>query len=662
MACFLNALLAIALASVPATAPADFQIGRGRADITGPAFGIQLWGFVKEGQVSEGIHFRQWSRAFVIADQITGKRIAFVSADIGSITHEIHLSVVERLRARFGELYGLENTILSATHTHAAPGGHWQRGASSPMGSGFVQEYYDVIVAGISDSIAAAHDDLRTGEILIHHGIVENAGANRSLPAYLNNPETERARYDADTDREMTLLKLMVADDPIGVINWFAVHPTAMTYNNRLISGDQKGHASYLMESTNGSRDGRFVAAFAQSNCGDVTPNLNLNNTGPGDNEFETTRIIAERQVAVAQQLFDSATERLTGPVDYRQCFVDMRYRPVAEKFTGVPAARTCPSAYGYAFAAGSTEDGGGHPMFREGMLVRNPLIDGMVKQQLKVEPPSEECRECHGNKVILITTGETKPEPSYTQVVSMTLARIGQLAIVAVPAEFTTMAGRRLRETVAAELGESIQHVVLAGYSNDYTGYVTTKEEYDMQHYEGGHTLYGPWTLAAYQQEFTRLATAMRDGVPVDRGAPPTDVRGSVESKPLGSQGNSAPLEFGSVITPPNGSYAAGSIVEVVFESANPQAGYPQLESFLRVERQHDEQWIAVATDDDWATHCRWVVNEQDADSLLLKVGWQIPADAPAGIYRIGHFGTGKDSSGTKQSYTGFTAPFEVE
>lgn len=657
----LIATMSFLLLSVETTALADFQIGRGRADITGPAMGVQMWGFVREGQISEGIHFRQWSRAFVIADQKSGKRIAFVSADIGSITHAIHLSVVDHLKTRFGDQYTLENTIISATHTHAAPGGFWQYGVGTPLGGNFYQEYFDVIVKGIADSIAHAHADLRAGEIKINKGVVEDAGANRSVAAYMNNPQSERDRYESNTDKEMTLLKFSSEGEDIGAINWFAVHPTAMTYNNKLISGDQKGHGSYLMESQLGSKDGRFIAAFAQSNCGDVTPNLNLNNTGPGADQFETTHIIARRQVETALKLFDTATETLAGPIDYRHCFVDFVYRPVDEQFSGEAGSRTCPSAYGYSFAAGSTEDGGGLPIFREGMLVRSKLIDALVLLQFKVQPPSEECRECHGNKVILITTGETKPEPAYTQIVPMTLVRVGQLAIVAVPAEFTTMAGRRLRETVSAVLGDSVKHVVIAGYSNDYAGYVTTKEEYDTQNYEGGHTIYGPWTLAAYQQEFSRMAEAMRDGKSVDRGPMPNDMRGKVPSTALGSK-RSENEALGHVTTAPNESYEKGNIVEVSFESANPQDSYPQLKSFLRVERQIDGAWSSVATDDDWATRCRWTASEQNPESLLLNVKWELPEDVEPGLYRIGHFGSVKDESGNQKNFFGYSASFTVK
>ncbi|HRA91066.1 MAG TPA: neutral/alkaline non-lysosomal ceramidase N-terminal domain-containing protein, partial [Acinetobacter sp.] len=46
--------------------------------------------------------------------------------------------------------------------------------------------------------------------------------------------------------------------------------------------------------------------------------------------------------------------------------------------------------------------------------------------------------------------------------------------------------------------------------YCNDYMGYVTTFEEYQEQAYEGGHTLFGQWTLAACQSKFQDLAAQL--------------------------------------------------------------------------------------------------------------------------------------------------------
>ena len=48
---------------------------------------------------------------------------------------------------------------------------------------------------------------------------------------------------------------------------------------------------------------------------------------------------------------------------------------------------------------------------------------------------------------------------------------------------------------------------VVLAGLSNVYTHYITTFEEYQMQRYEAGSTIYGPNTLRAYLEQYASLA-----------------------------------------------------------------------------------------------------------------------------------------------------------
>jgi neutral ceramidase len=62
---------------------------------------------------------------------------------------------------------------------------------------------------------------------------------------------------------------------------------------------------------------------------------------------------------------------------------------------------------------------------------------------------------------------------------------RIGQLLIAAVPGEFTTMAGRRLRDALNSEAanngGPSSVKTVIAGLSNGYTHYITTFEEYQV-------------------------------------------------------------------------------------------------------------------------------------------------------------------------------------
>ena len=80
-------------------------------------------------------------------------------------------------------------------------------------------------------------------------------------------------------------------------------------------------------------------------------------------------------------------------------------------------------------------------------------------------------------------------------------------LVLVAVPFEMTTMAGRRLRETVRERLAPvGVEHVVIAGLSNAYAGYLTTRQEYAKQDYAGASTHFGPWCWHTQARELYSL------------------------------------------------------------------------------------------------------------------------------------------------------------
>ena len=113
-------------------------------------------------------------------------------------------------------------------------------------------------------------------------GIVEEANINRSPTSYDANPAEERAKYSGNTDKEMVQLNFFNdAGQALGVLNWFAVHPTSMNNTNLLISGDNKGAASQMFEKEMNPNyvtgQGPFVAAFASTNLGDISPNIMVN-------------------------------------------------------------------------------------------------------------------------------------------------------------------------------------------------------------------------------------------------------------------------------------------------------------------------------------------------------------------------------------------------
>jgi neutral ceramidase len=288
-----------------------------------------------------------------------------------------------------------------------------------------------------------------------------------------------------------------------------------------------------------------------------------------------------------------------------------------------------------------------------------------MARDIFRLPPASDELRACQKPKAILFAPGEVKPQPAISQVQPLGVARIGQLVLIAGPAEFTTMSGRRIREAVGAALGESARYLVIAGYANGYAGYVTTNEEYQTQQYEGGHTLFGPWTQAGYQQEFVRLAAALQAGETVDAGPLPRDVRPEVPSTPLSLAPDVPPTgaNFGDATTQPQQKYQPGDKVVAAFWTGDPRNDFRTGNNFATIEKRADDGWTAVATDTDWETKCRFAARGDSTRSFEITIEWTIPADAKPGEYRIVHHGRYRlaDAEAARQ-FDATSQPFQVE
>ncbi len=509
-----------------------YNIGTGISEVTDPAVGLGMQGMADPGQKTTDWESRLYSRTFIVADRKSGQRVVIVVVDIWTGTEAVKSEVIRRLDLRFPSTYNEMNVLISGTHTHSAPGGFSSSKLYENTGGGFDSHTFECIVSGIVASIQKAHQNLAPGKIYINKGTITDCGRQRSLPAYQNNPLSERRKHGSDTDKEMLLLKFVTLDRtgelPIGVLNWYAIHPTDRGQKNTLVSGDNKGFASSDFEDlqgTNYTATETFVAAFANSNCGDVSGNVEFGGIPDGISDKQHMELHGRKQSDKAKELFDNAVEELQGDIAYLHRRVNMSNVAIANN----PGQRTLPAALGLSFAAGSKEDSvpriaPGVDSFdlREGLVegsitpteraAQGVIISGLAAT-FGTTDNSPEFVSGHLPKPIVLAPGLISP-PITPHVLPLQIIRIGTLALTAVPGELSTMAGRRLRETVLNELKDfGVNHLALATYANDYAQYITTKEEYDKQHYEGASTLFGPHTLAAYQQEFLKLARALKHG-----------------------------------------------------------------------------------------------------------------------------------------------------
>ncbi|XP_064572718.1 putative neutral ceramidase C isoform X2 [Zonotrichia leucophrys gambelii] len=654
---------------------AKYLVGVGRADCTGPVAQVPLMGYANPEQVGGGLLSRLYSRAFIVAEPQGSRRVVFVSADIGMVSQRVRLEVLKQLRSKYGELYRQDNVILSGTHTHSGPGGYFQYTLFWITSRGLVQPTLKSIVNGIVKSIDIAHENMKKGRLFINRGTVENSQINRSPFSYLANPQSERNRYSSNTDKEMVLLKMVdVEGHELGLISWFAVHPVSMNNSNHLVNSDNVGYASYLFEQEKNKGmlpgEGPFVAAFASSNLGDVSPNTrgpfcantgescdNPQSTcpvggasmcmakGPGKDMFESTRIIGQNIYLKAKELYEKASQEVTGPLSSAHQWVNMTN--VSVELNATHTVQTCKPALGHSFAAG-TIDGVGALNFTQGSVEGDPFWD-QIRDQLLGEP-SNETKACHQPKPILFNTGEmTWPHPWHPDIVDVQIVAIGSLAILAVPGEFTTMSGRRLREAVQREFdshGSPGMNVVIAGLCNVYTHYIATYEEYQLQRYEAASTIYGPHTLSAYIQLYRGLAKAiaLNGTQELSPGPEPPffNVTSltllpslSVESAPAGKT-------FGDVLEEVRQEYREGEVAEVTFVGANPRnsAENATEHNFLTVERYSNisSSWRVVLNDASWDTRFYWSKGTRGQSNVTIE--WHIPAGTEPGLYRLRYFG----------------------
>ena len=645
----------------------SYLAGMAKRDVTGPSVGVMFWGYGREDHTGLGIHTRQFARALVIQDQISKKLLAFVTAEVGGIPFEIQREVVKRLQSEVDPEFSYGNVLLNASHTHSGPGGHFHYSSVSFLSKEFYGESYAVLRDGIFESIKTAYLNRKSAILKVGKTIVKEAGINRSLPAYLSNPDSERKEYSDTIDREMVQLNVFVANKPIGFINWYGVHPTNITFDNRLISSDNKGIASLLSESeANEQGLNDFVAIFAQANEGDVSPNMNLNNTGPGKNIFESSFMIGERQFRASQVILKSEGKQLSGGISYTQKFIDMSQYPVSSEYSGTGKTETtCPSAYGYAFAAGSTEEGGGHWLFHEGMTNKDRkfYIDWLAKFML--QSPSDELRKCQSPKAILFPMGETKPIPSLPQILPYGLVILGDLSVLVLPHEVTTMSSRRLKKEVSSVLGTKVTEIVLSGLTNDFSGYITTPEEYMTQNYEGGHTLYGSQSLNALRQEYNSMSLVLKEGTQYTKSVAtlqPLDLSDRVSSLPI-PFANEVSKEPKKVIQPNANVYRLGEEVSCRVESANPNVGFPTVKSYVRVEKLDGSTWNSVRSDSDYDT--KFIFQKSKLLGITeasLELIWETNSSAKIGEYRLVHEGLYLGKNGIKTPYKIECPSFRLE
>ena len=505
----------------PAVCP-GFCAGFGRADITPPP-GVGLAGNGPEGKRAAGYRVRLFVRALVLQDA-RGEKVALLVADLAHVSPTLHRMTAAHVATATG--LTADRIVISATHTHAGPGHVYSERQYNGFGSS-VPGYDTAVVNYLSDAmsraILEADAGLRPARAAWGQVAIWGFTRNRSYAAYLENkPEpsfpfpvpagldpTHRA-----VDPTWTMLRVDLRNDagdyvPAGAYSVFAIHGTANPPDGDLIDADIHGMLERGLERYIGAKL-RLAPSFRNQPV--LRPGGPRTPAPPWEWRYSDSVTVAlctrsARDFITAAA--DSITRRLS--VLYEQLgsrLSETQQVAIAFRTDSLPGLRgLCASPYTGVSTTAGAEDG---PTRLRGWRLFGLFNLGFEEGGSAVNPHP---RGCHREKRIAL--GETMQnlltgKNALAQVAQLSVVRIGDLVLGAVPAEVTTVAGFEMKQAIRDSLlaaGGTSSAVALVGMANGYIQYVTSDAEYRAQHYEGGSTIYGPRSATVLAEQLGSLA-----------------------------------------------------------------------------------------------------------------------------------------------------------
>lgn len=537
-----------------------YKAGWAKQQIDIQAKGYAMFGYGQWQHRAQGDQTALHARAICI-ESLAQTPVIICCVDFGCVTGAMRSEACRQLQEILGDSFEEAAFVLTATHTHSGPGGCSYEALYNMPTPGFVPEHLEAVSHAIVSAVLAAYESRQDTDI--HFGSGQFADDvpvawNRALQSYNRNPDVvPRPLHETHLalDRRMNLLGFYRHGQLSALLSLFGVHATCLSNRLHKHDGDNKGYAAQQAEQWLAQHGApQPVAIFAQATAGDVSPHfhgkdqLARRHAIKGYAEYayaiQNGKYQSDLALATLNPLPVGAANAVQGATDSILSYVDFSHIQVDPEFAnGVQDACTSQPCHGAAFFAGTPVDGEGTPaaiskvMVKAAQAVRawrlSPLMrkhpDAAYYQQLyAAQGPKPIVLEA-GRKRILgqaldappgfvdpliaemnrqVKAGAIVDSPLVPSVLPLQIIVIGAIALLCCPGEFTTTAGKRLIETVTPILKQrGIQQVLLCSYCNDYMGYVTTFEEYQQQAYEGGHTLFGQWTLAAFQTCFKQLA-----------------------------------------------------------------------------------------------------------------------------------------------------------
>ncbi|HEY8000802.1 MAG TPA: neutral/alkaline non-lysosomal ceramidase N-terminal domain-containing protein [Solirubrobacterales bacterium] len=631
LAPILAAVVALCFSSSATAKSPRLQAGVGRADITPPT-GYAFGGWTRADRIGTGVQTRLGASVLVLRSG--GRKVALVSVDLFASPG----GLIAEAAKRAGHGFSQKNVLVGATHTHSGPSRFANFSTLNTLApsietvtdpftyASFLQpgppepQLYAFLVKRIATALRRANRNL--GPAAAGWGTKQLLGVtdNRSLEAHLADhgiilePGQGTVADDPDgyahtIDPEVSVLRVDRLDadggrTPLGAFSTFADHGTVNNAEYLVYTQDHFGPAIRLFEAKM-RRAGHVpkrepvINIFANSDEGDQT--AAFDGRGP---------LAAERVGRAEGKAMFSAWLRAGRRLSSRPR-VDLRWTRLCfcGQQTSDGRVADAPVA-GIPFLTGSEEN-------------RGPLFDLTHVSLEGMRSPVTPFGEAQGHKegIPFATTKD-----SYPSAVPLFVLRVADRLLITEPGEASVETGRRTRAAVlAAAKGMGIRGVTLMGLTNEFIQYLTTPEEYDRQHYEGGSTIYGPAEGAAVSDSLVELTERMRKGKPAQAPYPFDPRHGVVaDGKPFGLGSALASVISQPIDVPPG--------AQAVFKWQGGPSGLDKRldKRFISIQRRVGGRWRRVA--DDLGLSIVWT---GDAAGTY-DVHWQLPSRAKPGRYRF--------------------------
>jgi neutral ceramidase len=232
-------VIALGMSAAAYAQNAGLRVGAAKVDVT-PA----------ENQLPksyEGILDHLFSRSIVIGNGTAS--VALITVDAGGISDALWQAVSKQVESELG--IPATNILLTATHTHSAPG---------QQGAGYTQK--------IVESVRLAKQRAVPARVGYGTG-VSYINVNRNII----DPKTKRwwegPNYDGPSDKTVAVVKFeSMAGEPIAVYYNYAMHGVTVGQLD-LVSADAPGTTSKYIED---SFDDKIVALWSSGAAGDQNP------------------------------------------------------------------------------------------------------------------------------------------------------------------------------------------------------------------------------------------------------------------------------------------------------------------------------------------------------------------------------------------------------